>query len=241
MKTAEGRGTAPRTSVRAAARLQERLRRSRAPRALAALGMSLLLWLYASSITTLGQPVLYPSVPVGLRNIRGDVVLVGTAPTVKVRVQSTGGADTDPGQPEAYVDMAGAGPGAVSLPVHIDGLRDSQVVSIEPPQVRLMLETAEERNMPVDVRVISDRSDTPTESLPSEPDNVIVRGSAKAVRRVRAVTAVLELPDVAPGLTQAVPVQAVDRAGRPVQDVTLTPSEVDITIPASPVAPTTTP
>lgn len=231
----KSRALASRVSVRTRSRAL--LHGSRLPRAAVALGMSTLLWLYVGTMQETtprnASANVYGGIPVELRARAANLVEVGTSPAVTVTVRNSAGSAVEPRQPVAYVDLSGVTTaGSMLLPVRLEGVSDSQVVAVRPPQVRVVLEEAESRTMSVRVRMLVAGGGEPEYRLLSaEPSQVTVAGARRAVDRVRSVTAVLDLPELRTGDTETVAVQAVDRSGRPVPEVALSPSEVLVTVP----------
>lgn len=215
-------------------------RLSPVPRAVISLGMAVLLWLYVGSIGTQEQPSrLYPGISVQVRNLSETLVLTNDPQPVSLRVRlndakSTGDASL---QPAAYVDLAGVGPGVRWMPVKTEGLGGADVLSIDPPRVRLVIEPAVRRTMNVSVRLEPPQPRADLSSVQIAPAQVIVTGSRTAIQRVRQVAAVLEPAQLAARDGATVPLQAFDSAGRPVERVTVSPPEVSLTF--SPQGPPT--
>ena len=207
---------------------------ARVPRAAIALGMSLLLWLYVSAISNPAEVppgTVYSAVPVELRNVDPNLLPVGTPPRVTVRVRSIQGiGSSDDSPPTAYVDLRGVGPGTELAPVRVEAPNNVRIVSVTPPQSRVRLEPAESRTMPV--RMAGDGvalNLLGTATL--EPRQVRVSGASGVISQVEEVVAVVDALEMEPGTTHTVPVQAVDAAGKPVDAVTITPSEVQLKLP----------
>ncbi len=207
---------------------------SRLPRAGIALLISILLWLYVSSTTS---PTVYPSVNVELRNLPDNLTLVGEAPTVSIRVQDY---SADAQQPVAFVDLAGAHAGVTWVPVQVQGVKNAQVLSVYPSQVRLTLERTRGKKIPVTVEPAPGQPKTLTRARPKvAPSEVTVSGSKQAIAKVDHVVAIVQQGELQPGQPASLTVQAVDRHGNPVDGVTVFPKKVQVVPPQ--LKPTVTP
>lgn len=218
-------------------------RLSRVPRAIISLGMAVLLWLYVGSIAAPEQPSrLYPGIPVQVRNLSDSLVLASDPQPVSLRLRladSAGTGATSP-QPAAFVDLTGVGAGVRWVPVRTEGLDGAEVLSIDPPRVRLALEPAVHRTMNVSVRLEPAQKQADLSSVQIAPAQVTLTGTRASIQRVRQVAAILDPAELAARSGSAVPLQAFDSAGRPVDRVTISPPDVAITFtPAA--SPTTQP
>lgn len=231
--TATGRGSQP---LRKAARdARERIRLTWLPRVAIAVGTSLLLWLYVAATSEPNRPntTRYPAVAVRILNQDGGLVLAGDAPTVSVLVRDRSGSlDAGDGAPQVYIDLAGRGEGAQLIPVQVRDGGGGDVLSVQPAQVRVVLELAASVTLPV--RVLPAPGDDP-ESLPDglvvEPGRVTVVGSGREVERIRVLRVDVSAEELPPGSSRTLPVLAVDRAGRPVDAERIDPPEVTVTRP----------
>lgn len=210
---------------------------SRLPRLAVALGMSLLFWLYVSSISDPTQPqtrTIHPNVPVAVRNINQDLLIVGELPSVDVQIANAGqnGADRDNVAPEPYVDLENLGPGTTTVPVRIENLENTNALVIQPPQITVRLEEAQRTAFPVKLRYIAANTESfDPADLRLSPDEVIVAGPRRSVNRVVEVRANVDLGSLSPDVSQAERLSAVDRAGKTVDGVTIEPAQVLVRIP----------
>ena len=210
---------------------------SRLPRLAVALGMSLLFWLYVSSIGDPAQSrtrTLHPNVPVTVRNINRDLVIVDDLPSVDVQIANAGrnGDERDRVIPEPYVDLQDLGPGNTTVPVRIANLEDTNALVIQPPRITVRLEAMHRSAFPVKTRYIA--ADTPSfnpAELRLNPDKVIVQGARRNVSRVVEVRANVDLASLSLDAPQSETLSAIDRAGKEIEDVTIDPTEVQVSIP----------
>ncbi len=210
---------------------------SRLPRLAVALGMSLLFWLYVSSISDPTQPqtrTIHPKVPVAVRNINQDLLIVGELPSVDVQIANAGqnGAGRDNVAPEPYVDLKNLGPGTTTVPVRIENLENTNALVIQPQQITVRLEEAQRTAFPVKLRYIAANTQSfDPADLRLSPNEVIVTGPQRSVNRVVEVRANVDLGSLSPDVAQAEKLLAVDRAGKTVDDVNIEPAEVLVRIP----------
>jgi YbbR domain-containing protein len=199
--------------------------------------MSLLFWLYVSSISDPTQPqtrTIRPNVPVAVRNINQDLLIVGELPSVDVQIANAGqnGTDRNNVAPEPYVDLENAGPGATTVPVRIDNLENPNSLVIQPPQITVRLAEAQRTAFPVKLRFIAANTQSfDPANLRLSPDEVIVAGPRRSVDRVVEVRANVDLGSLSPDVAQAEKLSAVDRAGKTVNDVAIDPPEVLVRLP----------
>lgn len=208
---------------------------NRLPRAIIALTLSVLLWLYVSSTIS---PTIYPSENVELRNLGEGLTLVGQPPTVSIRVQDY---NADSSQPVAYVDLTGIGPGTTWVPVQVQGVKNTQVLSVYPSQVKIDLEKVQSRKVPVDIEIPPSMSKTIGDLEPElSPSEVTISGSSEALSKVSTVVAILQPSAISDESNATVTVQAVDSQGNPVEGVNITPKTVEVTF-HNPISPTIPP
>ena len=141
----------------------------------------------------------YPtSIPVEIRDLPAEMVTYG-AESAEVRIvlrapESLWEVLQAPlGDIEAYVDLTGAEPGELSVPVQVEvNRRPTQVVSVSPSEVSLTLEPLAEIEVPVEVRVQGTPALGFVTRAPSYvPRTVTVRGPQSLVSQtVRALVRV---------------------------------------------------
>ncbi len=212
----------------------------RLPRVAAALGMSLLLWLYVASIAEPPNRVQYPSVPVEVRNLGTSLVRSGPVPTVSIEMRPRPGTDGvgNEGLPQAYVDLRGLGAGTHTVPVRVENMENALSMNVQPPQVRIRLEPAVSATLPVIVPGTNGPNSALARSARTEPQEAQVTGTGADVQRVHSVQVNVDWQAFAPGTSVSAPLVAVDRAGRSITTVSISPERVDVTVP---VATTPTP
>lgn len=198
---------------------------SRLPRAITALVIAILLWLYVSSTTS---PTVYPSIDIELRNLGEGMTLVNQLPKVSVRVQDY---SADSQQPVAFIDLTGVAAGTSWIPVQVQGVKNSQVIGVYPSQVKVVLQNSRNKKMPVLVEIVSNGENLLNRArLRSQPSEVTISGSSKSIRRVKQVVAILQPSDLIKGGTVSLTVQALDSNNNPVENVTISPRTVIVRV-----------
>ncbi len=210
---------------------------SRLPRLAVALGMSVLFWLYVSSISDPTQPqtrTIHPNLPIAVRNIDQDLLIVNKLPSVNVQIANTGRNEEERDQdtPVPYVDLGNLGPGTATVPVQIENLEDTNALVIQPRQITVRLEETQRTAFPVKPRYIAANTQSfDPADLRLSPDEVIVAGPRRSVNRVVEVRANVDLGSLSPDVAQAARLSAVDRSGKPVDGVSFEPTEVLVRLP----------
>ncbi len=136
---------------------------------------------------------------------------------------------------QAWIDLADLPPGQHTVPVHVISTHTLvRVLHYTPQTVTVDLDQYQVRDVPVRLRIES----APTDALRNyeiriTPQQARVSGPARAVRRVVAAQASVQLAD-----GQTVPSRAkllpVDTQGNPVPQVDLTPSYAQLSMEATP-------
>ena len=181
----------------------------------------------------------YPtSIPVEIRDLPAEMVTYG-AESAEVRIvlrapESLWEVLQAPlGDIEAYVDLTGAEPGELSVPVQVEvNRRPTQVVSVSPSEVSLTLEPLAEIEVPVEVRVQGTPALGFVTRAPSYvPRTVTVRGPQSLVSQtVRALVRV-SVDESRETIRESLAPLPVDELGDEIEDVTVSPRAVTIEVP----------
>ncbi len=210
---------------------------SRLPRLAVALGMSLLFWLYVSSISDPTEPqtsTIHPNLPIAVRNIDQDLLIVNKLPSANVQIANTGRNEEERDQdtPVPYVDLGNLMPGNRMVQVQVDNVNDPNAVAIQPAQIPVWIEEVHRTSFPVTTRYIAaDTNAFDPADLRLSPDRVIVRGARRNVSRVAEVRMNVDLASLSPDAPQTQTLFATDRAGRSVNDVAIDPPKVLVRLP----------
>jgi len=129
----------------------------------------------------------------------------------------------------AFIDLAGMGVGAHTVPVQIQiGIKPVEVISYNPRSVTLEIEPLMTEEM--DVRVIYQGS-LPVGFQAEEPvmsqTKVTISGAESSVKSVHEVRALVKLTDVKASIQQSIQLLAVNATGQVVNGVSISPEKVD--------------
>jgi YbbR domain-containing protein len=129
----------------------------------------------------------------------------------------------------AFIDLAGMGVGAHTVPVQIQiGTKPVEIISYNPRSVTLEIEPLKTEEM--DVRVIYQGS-LPVGFQAEEPvlsqTKVTISGAESSVKSVFEVRALVKLTDVKASIHQSIQLLAVNANGQVVSGVSISPDKVD--------------
>ncbi len=195
------------------------------PLKLAALGLAFVMWAFVTTTdTTIAQRSLL--VPITVEGIAADLVPIGVPEVAEVTVSGPS-QRLDRLRPEgieAVLDLTGL-TGDFAAPVSVSPPQGVVLERVNPAEVLGILERVATREVPVTVvHLGTPPADVRLSSRP-EPDVVTMRGrSARLDRVVQALVAV----DARQGVIEAAPF-AADAAGRPVDEVSVSPGSVTVT------------
>lgn len=201
---------------------------------LLALAIAAVIWAYANE----GQnPQISKEIklPLDVRRVDPGRTVTSAPKIVKVLLEGTrthiDSITAEPDTIAAYVNLQGKTAGRHVLPVIVrlpDGLIGLVTAIPAPREAAITLEEKVERTLKVGVEFINTppvgyRFGTPQIS----PAQVILRGTAEHVKRTaRLVVAVDTVASEKDGITGEFPVLALDKNGKPVQGVELSPEKV---------------
>jgi YbbR domain-containing protein len=194
------------------------------PRKLAAILLAFLMWIFVSTAET-GTAQRSMLVPITTLGNAPDQVVVGLPPFAEVTVSGpTNRVDRlRPESIEAVIDLTGRS-GNFQAPVVVTPPQGVALERVNPNEVLGILERVTTKQVPVQVVYLgSPPADVRLRSIP-DPDVVTVRGRAPRLDRVAQVIVAVDPVD---GVDEAAPYPA-DAAGRPVDEVTISPAVVSV-------------
>jgi YbbR domain-containing protein len=205
----------------------------------ASLALAFFVWVIA---TLQADPILQSrvpnAVPVRLQPDEGLLVVSTqpTNPTVSLRVRAPRSVldILSPGDLDAWADLGGLGPGEHSVRVRASiGRPQASVVDLSPSFVRVTLEQASQRQVPLTARMDSEPPagyfrDEPVYDLPL--DQVLVSGPRSRVEQVVAAQVTLDLFESRNNYQAILNLTAVDAAGLPITGLTLDPPTVAVSV-----------
>lgn len=137
------------------------------------------------------------------------------------------------GDIEAYVDLTGAEPGVLSVPVQVDiQRRPTQVVSISPSEVSLTLELVAQLEVPVEVRLQGTPALGFVTRAPSfVPRTVTVSGPQSLVSETVRALVKVSVDESRETLRESLQPVPVDEVGNEVEGLDLSPRAVTVEVP----------
>ena len=119
------------------------------------------------------------------------------------------------------------------IPITISGLPDDvEISSKNPDAIKIILDqiVQQERNIKVNI------TGRPADGMASlsyiaNPSKVTIEGPEKLLNNVRDIVAVIDISNQSQEITKTLPLKALDSNGREVNNIKISPSTVDVTIP----------
>ena len=202
--------------------------------------LSVMVWISAVSASDPIVKDTFQPVPIDLIGLSSDMLLIDSRPTVARLTFSTPSTlwdqlKNDPSKVKTWVDLTGLGAGQHILPVHwkID-VSPVRFIQIDPETVQVILDSLIMRNFPVELVVNGDpplgyRKGIPTVS----PDQVSVSGPETQVMKVAHIRTTLDISGQRETKEITLPVEAISETGDVIDNVTVTPRTVKVTMPIS--------
>ncbi|MGH2331222.1 CdaR family protein [Thermoanaerobacter mathranii] len=205
---------------------------------LLSLVLAFLLWLYVMGEENPEIPYDINNVPVKLINSdilekKGLIILDEKNYTVNVKIK---GRRSDvlniaAQNISAFADLSRVNSkGTNVIPVTVEGLpRNVSLVSINPPEIKVEIDKIEKTQMPVAVKIIGNVMEGyAMQSAVPTPGEVLVIGPESKVNLIKNVIAGVNVSYKKGDIKISVPVVAVDREGKEVKGVTITPNLVEV-------------
>jgi YbbR domain-containing protein len=179
----------------------------------------------------------YPqSVPLTRTGLNENLTVFGEIVNqvrVQIRAPKARWQELQPRDFTAWVDLTGLKAGAYDVRVQVNPPDPQvQVLEVDPPVVRVTLQDRKEKPVPVHVNMLDTAAFgydwlTPVVT----PTHVLVSGSSSAVDQVAQVSVDMYLRGARAGVDRSLRVTPRDVTGEPVGFVTVTPTDVDVTVP----------
>lgn len=201
--------------------------------------LAFVIWVIA---TLQADPILQQRVPgtvaVRLEPDEGLLVIATQPlnPSVSLRVRAPRSVldILSTGDLDAWGDLRGLGPGEHSIPVQAQiGRPQASIVDLSPAFVRVTLEQASQRQVPIIARI---DSEPPAGYFRAEPvfdvplNQVLVSGPLSRVEQVASAQVGLNLIDSRNPYEGVLPLNAVDSSGQIITGVSLTPASVTVSV-----------
>ncbi|MEQ2128943.1 CdaR family protein [Caldanaerobacter subterraneus KAk] len=205
--------------------------------------LAFLLWLYVMGEENPEIPYEISNVPVKLVNVdtlekKGLTLLEekGYTVNVKVRGRRSDVLNIAAQNISAYADLSRVTSKGINvIPVRIEGLpKNVSLVSVIPPEIKVDVDTIAKIQMPVTVKIVGNVMDgyAMQPAVPT-PGEVMVVGPESKVNLVKNVIAQVNVSYKKEDIKISVPAVAVDREGKEIKGVTITPNLVEVYIPVS--------
>ncbi len=200
--------------------------------------LALAVWVSAVLSEDPNEVRIYPqSVAVEAVGLDEDLMVVNGLPaSVRVSLRAPHSLwaqiNGDPNSVRAVVDLSGLAPGVYTVPVAVTvAYRPSEVVSITPARLEIVLDRRATKTVPVTVNVRGEVAVGYYASAPLvEPRTVTVSGPEGAVRQVVAVQAEVSIEGARETIKRDLTLMPVDAEGQRVSGVSLEPSRAAVTV-----------
>ncbi len=140
------------------------------------------------------------------------------------------------GSVTAVADITGLGPGTHTVPVtaHITNISPVEILKVDPATINVTLEQNLSRTLPFSL-IINGEPATGFElgTASFDPSSINISGPKSLVQQVYKVTASINVTQAQADIHQTVSVQAVDINNTVVNNLTLTPNQVAVSIPVT--------
>jgi YbbR domain-containing protein len=204
-----------------------------------AFALSVVVWI---SAVTAADPNIESNrtVPLEIEGLDPNMLVVGNVPTqVRVTLEAPTSVVESMGTLEsavnAWVDVSGLGAGTHDLEVQIQvnpTFRPTRRIQVVPEIITLTLEPLITQTFPVNLEITGEPAIGYQKRNPQhDPESVTVSGPATLVGQVVEVHAELDISGAVETIARELPLVTLNQNGQPVNDVTITPAEVNVTQP----------
>ncbi|HHW56174.1 MAG TPA: hypothetical protein GXX15_00595 [Clostridia bacterium] len=210
---------------------------------LLSLVLAFLLWLYVMGEENPEIPYEISNVPVKLINSstlekKGLTLLDEKNYTVNVKVR---GRRSDVLNIAAqnisvFADLSRVNSNGTNvIPVTVEGLpKNVSLVSINPPEIKVEIDNIAKIQMPVSVKIVGNVLDGYAMQLPvPTPGEVLVIGPESKINLIKNVIVQVNVSYKKEDIKISVPAIAVDREGKEIKGISITPNLVEVYIPVS--------
>jgi YbbR domain-containing protein len=204
---------------------------------LLSLGGAVAIWVYVVGISNLIYS--FPAeIPVEYFNIPENTIIVNNQSTtvrIAVKAQKSVWKTVTANDFRAYVDLKSLQPGdprTVDVTVSTER-SDISIYTVTPKRIDVQLDTLAEKEFPIALKIDGKIGENYTVLDPvSSVENAMVNGAKLRVDSVSAVQALVVLDENATGEVQrSIALRAIDEQGNPIDEITIDPATVDVTIP----------
>ena len=192
------------------------------------------LWAWVTNENNPEQTYLANNVQVEIRNKAPNLEIVSPLDVVEVKIQAPRSViqTLDPSEIVAWVDLDGRiGPGSEMEKVDVDVPSGVRTTKVTPKEIPVELDTVVSQTFPVKLLSPNDlpRNLEVTDSN-VDVDTVTVTGVQRNVERVAQVIVPVTISGRMTSFTTQVSPQAVDASNTPVENVTINPSSISLSV-----------
>lgn len=196
-----------------------------------------ILWLYVMNEQNPPKESSY-TVPLEIRNVAQDVVVMKKPEFVRVKVRAprTVIAAVEVKDIKPSVDASTLAEGQHLLSVQVALPPSVEFIEVVPEQAGIEIEALLQQTMSVALHLSGAPAIGQVVGEPSaEPKQVRIQGPRSLVNKVNAVLAIVDIAGKDQDVSGTVAVKAVDKEGRTVSNVTVSPATVTVKAPISPL------
>lgn len=200
--------------------------------------LSIVVWISAVVTADPNEELTFRPVTIEKIGLASDLIIVNEVPdqvrlTLRAPKSIWDKLNKNPGLVTAWMDLSGYGPGThmIEVKTRVD-TSPIRYELIDPAEVEIILERLVSREFPVDLQIAGELPMGYNKGVPVfEPETVRVSGAESAVNRVAQVQISLDISGAITAIERTVPVKAIDASGASVNNVTVSPKEVEVTQP----------
>ena len=143
--------------------------------------------------------------------------------------------NSDPGSLRAILDLSGLGSGQHDVEVQVQvSEQPYRKISVSPESVNVMLEPLATRSMTVNLNLSGEPAVGYQAGSPLlSPLQVVVAGAESKVELVDKAQVSVRVDGIREGINKSLPVEVLDQNGQAVEGLSLSPREVQVTLPIS--------
>ncbi len=200
--------------------------------------LSIVVWISAVVTADPNEELTFRPVTIEKIGLASDLLIVNEVPSqVRLTLRAPRSIwdqlNKNPGLVTAWIDLSGYGPGThvIEVKTRVD-TSPIRYELIDPAEVEITLERLVSREFPVDLQIAGELPVGYNKGVPIfEPETVRVSGAESAVNRVAQVQINLDISGAITTIERTVPVELIDASGSSVNNVTVSPKEVEVTQP----------
>lgn len=199
--------------------------------------LSIVVWISAVLTADPNEELTFRPVTIEKVGLASDLLIVGEVPSqVRLTLRAPRSIwdqlNKNPDLVTAWIDLTGYGPGThlVEVKTNVD-ISPIRYASIDPQEIEITLERLVSKDLPIELQESGDLSLGYTKGVPIlEPDTIRISGAESAVERVSQAIVKLDIAGAIAMIERSLPVEVVDINGDRIEDVTITPKEVKVSL-----------